>query len=41
MANLGPASADETLALLQKGHYVADRSLATVLYPALEQRRNW
>ena len=39
MANPSPTSVDETLALLQKGHYVADRSLATVLYLALEQRR--
>ena len=34
-----PASVDETLALLARGRYVADRSLATVLYLALKLRR--
>src|SRR5437879_6138599 len=34
-----PASIDETLALLKRGHYVADRSLATVLFLALKMGR--
>jgi MoxR-like ATPase len=34
-----PNSVDETLQLLDKGRYVADRSLATVLYLALNQNR--
>ena len=34
-----PASIDETLALLTRGNYVADRSLATVLYLALAMGR--
>jgi MoxR-like ATPase len=34
-----PASIDETLSLLQKGGYVADRSLATVLYLSLKMKR--
>ncbi len=34
-----PASIDETLDLLHAGHYVADRSLATVLFLALKMRR--
>ena len=34
-----PASVDETLALLQRGDYVADRSLATALYLALRRGR--
>jgi MoxR-like ATPase len=39
MADPFPTSVDEALALLHKGRYVADRSLATVLYLALKQRR--
>ena len=31
-----PASIDETLALLSKSHYIADRSLATTLYLSLK-----
>ncbi|MFN3855934.1 MAG: AAA family ATPase [Phreatobacter sp.] len=34
-----PASIDETLALLKRGGYVADRSLATVLFLALKMGR--
>jgi len=34
-----PLSIDETLALLKRGHYVADRSLATVLFLALKMGR--
>ncbi len=34
-----PASPDEVLTLLQSGAYVAERSLATVLYLALRQHR--
>lgn len=34
-----PSSVDATLGLLQSGSYVADRSLATVLYLALKLRR--
>ena len=34
-----PASVDETHALLANGRYVADRSLATVLYLALTRQR--
>ena len=34
-----PASVDEALDLLTRGHYVADRSLATVLYLSLGLRR--
>ncbi|MGF1610213.1 MAG: AAA family ATPase [Kiloniellales bacterium] len=34
-----PASVDDTQALLTSGRYVADRSLATVLYLALKQHR--
>jgi MoxR-like ATPase len=34
-----PASIDETLALLKRGNYVADRSLATVLFLALKMGR--
>ncbi len=34
-----PASIDDTVALLQSGDYVADRSLATVLFLALKMRR--
>ena len=34
-----PASIDDTLALLQTANYVADRSLATVLYLALKMQR--
>ena len=34
-----PASIDETQALLQRAHYVADRSLATVLFLALRLGR--
>ncbi len=34
-----PASVDETLELLTRGRYVADRSLATVLYLSLKRRR--
>jgi MoxR-like ATPase len=39
MAEPFPSSVDDTLALLQKGRYIADRSLATVLFLALSQRR--
>jgi MoxR-like ATPase len=34
-----PASVSETLALLQRGNYVADRSLATAIYLALALKR--
>ena len=34
-----PGSIDETLTLLSDGNYVADRSLATVLFLALKMRR--
>jgi MoxR-like ATPase len=34
-----PTSIDQTLDLLNAGHYVADRSLATVLFLALKMRR--
>src|SRR5512140_1773313 len=34
-----PASIDETLALLAEADYLADRSLATVLFLALKMRR--
>ncbi|WP_174718560.1 AAA family ATPase [Azospirillum humicireducens] len=34
-----PASVDDTLALLTRGHYVADRSLATALFLALKLKR--
>ncbi|MBP2227318.1 MoxR-like ATPase [Azospirillum agricola] len=34
-----PASVDDTLALLTRGDYVADRSLATALYLALKLKR--
>jgi MoxR-like ATPase len=34
-----PQSVDETLALLEKGDYVADRSLATALYLALSLKK--
>src|SRR6476646_10187691 len=34
-----PASIDATLSLLAKADYIADRSLATVLYLALKMRR--
>ena len=34
-----PASIDETLKLLEDGNYVADRSLATVLFLALKMGR--
>ena len=34
-----PGSIDDTLALLQNANYVADRSLATVLYLALKMQR--
>ena len=34
-----PASIDETLSLLQSAHYVADRSLATVLFLSLRLGR--
>ncbi len=34
-----PASVSETLALLERGHYVADRSLATAVYLALSLSR--
>ncbi len=34
-----PQSIDETLALLERGDYVADRSLATVLFLALRMKR--
>jgi len=34
-----PSSVDETLALLGRGHYVADRSLATAVYLSLSLRR--
>ncbi len=34
-----PATVDEVLKLLTRGHYVADRSLATVLYLSLQLKR--
>ena len=34
-----PASVDDALALLERGRYVADRGLATVLHLALSLRR--
>ncbi|MEX2130696.1 MAG: MoxR family ATPase, partial [Pseudohongiellaceae bacterium] len=34
-----PENVDETLALLQKGNYIADRSLATTLFLALKLQR--
>src|SRR5215831_5595365 len=34
-----PSSVSETLALLQRGNYVADRSLATAVYLALALKR--
>jgi MoxR-like ATPase len=39
MASSLPASIDDTLALLARGRYVADRSLATALFLALKLRR--
>ncbi len=39
MANTLPKSIDETQALLAKGEYVADRSLATSLFLSLSMRR--
>jgi len=39
MASPLPASVDDTLALLARGRYVADRSLATALFLALKLRR--
>ena len=39
MASPLPASVDDTLALLARGRYVADRSLATALFLALRLRR--
>jgi MoxR-like ATPase len=39
MAPSLPASVDDTLALLARGRYVADRSLATALFLALKLRR--
>ncbi|WP_448205131.1 AAA family ATPase [Azospirillum sp. sgz302134] len=39
MPNTVPTSVDATLALLERGNYVADRSLATALYLALKLRR--
>jgi len=39
IANSIPNSIDDTLALLQKGGYVADRALATVLYLSLKMKR--
>ncbi|WP_420867228.1 AAA family ATPase [Azospirillum baldaniorum] len=39
MPNTLPASVDDTLDLLRRGNYVADRSLATALYLALKLRR--
>ncbi|HKF63240.1 MAG TPA: MoxR family ATPase [Dongiaceae bacterium] len=39
MASPMPASVDDTLALLARGRYVADRSLATALFLALKLRR--
>src|SRR5512135_2182828 len=38
MASL-PSSVSDTLALLQRGHYVSDRSLATAIYLALTLNR--
>src|SRR5579864_1610580 len=34
-----PASVDQTLELLQRGEYVADRSLATAVYLSLSLKR--
>src|ERR1700749_5111291 len=39
MSSAPPASIDATLDLLKSGNYVADRSLATVLYLALKLGR--
>src|SRR5215469_6541383 len=39
MASSLPVSVDDTLALLARGRYVADRSLATALFLALKLRR--
>ncbi|WP_158045206.1 AAA family ATPase [Skermanella pratensis] len=39
MTNPLPASVDETLELLQRGDYIAERSLATALYLALKLNR--
>jgi len=39
MASPLPASVDDTLALLARGRYVADRSLATALFLSLRLRR--
>ncbi len=39
MPHAVPASVDATLELLQAGHYVADRALATVVYLALRMER--
>src|SRR5215475_6814346 len=39
MASPLPTSVDDTLALLGRGRYVADRSLATALFLALKLRR--
>ena len=39
MANHLPTSIEDTLALLDRGNYVADRSLGTALYLALTMRR--
>jgi MoxR-like ATPase len=39
MTNALPASVDDTLALLSRGDYVADRSLATAVYLALKLGR--
>ena len=38
-ATMLPASVEETLALLSRGDYVADRPLATALFLALRLRR--
>src|SRR5689334_17128648 len=39
MPSAKPASIDATLELLKSGNYIADRSLATVLYLALKRGR--
>ena len=39
MSSAPPASIDATLELLKSGDYIADRSLATVLYLALKLGR--
>ena len=39
MASSLPASVDDTLALLARGRYVADRSLATALFLSLRLAR--